>query len=322
MRRRELLAAMIGSAAIARPVLAADPARTVRIGVLAPAPLRPIDSLKQRLHERGWIEGQNVRFEFRWAGSDDTRYPALAAELAALPVDAIVTWSTPAALGSKQATATIPIIMAAIADPVGVGAVSNLSRPGGNVTGFSTQNYELEAKRLELLREFVPGMKHIALLGNADNPYSAGALKQIQGLAERGGLKADAIVLEIPFDLQAGLASLTRARPDAVLVIAAPALFPYRKEIAEFMALNRLPAIYPFREFAEAGGLIAYATNFDELFRQAADYVDKVLNGIPPGDLPVQQAAKFELVINLRAANALGLSIPPVLLSRADEVIE
>jgi putative ABC transport system substrate-binding protein len=321
VRRRELIAAMIG-AAIARPALAADPARRVRIGVLAPAPLRPIDSLKQRLRERGWIEGQNVQFEFRWAGSDDTRYPALAAELAALPVDAIVTWSTPAVLGAKQATTAIPIIMAAIGDPIGVGAVSNLSRPGGNVTGFSTQNFELEAKRLELLREFVPGMKHLALLGNADNPYSAAALKHLRGIAEQHGLKAEGITLEVPFDLQAGLASLTRARPDAVLVIAAPALFPYRNEIAEFMALHRLPAVYPFREFAEAGGLIAYATNFDELFRQAADYVDKVLNGIPPGDLPVQQAAKFELVINLRTANALGLSVPPVLLSRADEVIE
>jgi putative tryptophan/tyrosine transport system substrate-binding protein len=321
VRRRELIAA-IGGALFARPVLAADRARTVRIGVLAPAPLRPIDSLKQRLHERGWIEGQNVQFEFRWAGSDDKRYPALAAELAALPVDAIITWSTPAVLGAKLATATIPIIMAAIADPVGVGAVSNLSRPAGNVTGFSTQNRELEAKRLELLREFVPGMKRIALLGNADNPYSIAALKQIQGLAEQGGLKADIIGLEIPIDLQAGLASLTRSRPDGVVVIAAPALFPYRKELAEFMALHRLPAIYPFREFAEAGGLIAYATNFDELFRQAADYVDKILNGTPPGDLPVQQAAKFELVINSRAANGLGLSIPPVLLSRADEVIE
>jgi putative ABC transport system substrate-binding protein len=212
--------------------------------------------------------------------------------------------------------------MAAIADPVGVGAVSNLSRPGGNVTGFSTQNYELEAKRLELLREFVPRMTRIALLGNADNPYSAAALKQIRALAEQGGLKTDAIALEVPFDLQGGLVSLTRERPDGVLVIAAPALFPYRKEIVEFMALHRLPAIYPFREFAEAGGLIAYATNFDDLFRQAADYVDKILNGTRPGDLPLQQAAKFELVINLRTASALGLGVPPVLLSRADEVIE
>jgi putative ABC transport system substrate-binding protein len=322
MRRRDLIAAMIGGAGVARLALAADPAKTVRIGVLAPAPTRPIDSLKQRLGEHGWIEGQNVRYELRWAGSDDTRYPALAAELAALPVDAIVTWSTPAVLAAKQATATIPIVMAAVANPVGVGAVGNLSRPGGNVTGFSTQNYELEAKRLELLREFVPGMARIALLSNADNPYAVAAVKQIQALAEQGGLKADAIALAVPFELQSGLASLIQTRPDAVHVISAPALFPYREEIVGFMALNRLPAIYPFREFAEVGGLIAYATNYDELFRQAADYVDKILNGTPPGDLPVQQAAKFDLVINMRTANLLGLTVPPVLLTRANEVIE
>jgi putative ABC transport system substrate-binding protein len=290
--------------------------------VLAPAPLRPIDSLKQRLHERGWIEGRNVQFEFRWADNDDTRYPALAAELVALPVDAIVTWSTPAVLAAKRATSTIPIVMAAVGDPVTIGAVDNLSRPSGNVTGFSTQNYELEAKRLELLHELLPRMTRIALLGNADNPYIIAAMKRLRIIAEQAGISAEPVALKVPVDLQGGLASLAQAKPDGVIVTAAPALFPYRQEIAEFMASHRLPAIYPFREFAEVGGLITYATNFDELFRQAADYVDKILNGTRPGDLPVQQASKFELVINLRTASALGLSIPPVLLSRADEVIE
>ena len=321
MRRRELIAAT-GGAVVARPALAADPAKKVRIGVLAPAPLRPIDSLKQRLHERGWIEGRNVQFEFRWADNDDTRYPALAAELVALPVDAIVTWSTPAVLAAKLATSTIPIVMAAVGDPVTIGAVDNLSRPSGNVTGFSTQNYELEAKRLELLHELLPRMTRIALLGNADNPYIIAAMKRLRTIAEQAGIRAEPVALKVPMDLQGGLASLAQAKPDGVIVTAAPALFPYRQEIAEFMASHRLPAIYPFREFAEVGGLITYATNFDALFRQAADYVDKILSGTRPGDLPVQQAAKFELVINLRTASALGLSIPPVLLSRADEVIE
>jgi putative ABC transport system substrate-binding protein len=321
VRRRELIAA-IGGAVITRPVLAADAAKPARVGVLAPAPLRPIDSLKQRLHERGWIEGRNVQFEFRWADNDDTRYPALAAELVALPVDAIVTWSTPAVLAAKRATSTIPIVMAAVGDPVTIGAVDNLSRPSGNVTGFSTQNYELEAKRLELLHELLPRMTRIALLGNADNPYIIAAMKRLRIIAEQAGISAEPVALKVPVDLQGGLASLAQAKPDGVIVTAAPALFPYRQEIAEFMASHRLPAIYPFREFAEVGGLITYATNFDELFRQAADYVDKILNGTRPGDLPVQQASKFELVINLRTASALGLSIPPVLLSRADEVIE
>jgi putative ABC transport system substrate-binding protein len=321
VRRRELIAA-IGGAVITRPVLAADAAKPARVGVLAPAPLRPIDSLKQRLHERGWIEGRNVQFEFRWADNDDTRYPALAAELVALPVDAIVTWSTPAVLAAKRATSTIPIVMAAVGDPVTIGAVDNLSRPSGNVTGFSTQNYELEAKRLELLHELLPRMTRIALLGNPDNPYIIAAMKRLRIIAEQAGISAEPVALKVPVDLQGGLASLAQAKPDGVIVTAAPALFPYRQEIAEFMASHRLPAIYPFREFAEVGGLITYATNFDELFRQAADYVDKILNGTQPGDLPVQQASKFELVINLRTASALGLSIPPVLLSRADEVIE
>jgi putative ABC transport system substrate-binding protein len=212
--------------------------------------------------------------------------------------------------------------MAAVGDPVAIGAVDNLSRPSGNVTGFSTQNYELEAKRLELLHELLPRMTRIALLGNADNPYIIAAMERLRTIADQAGIRAEPVALKVPMDLQGGLASLAQAKPDGVIVTAAPALFPYRQEIAEFMASHRLPAIYPFREFAEVGGLITYATNFDELFRQAADYVDKILNGTRPGDLPVQQASKFELVINLRTASALGLSIPPVLLSRADEVIE
>jgi putative ABC transport system substrate-binding protein len=319
VRRRDLLVAL-GAAVLARPVMAAAAVKVV--GLLAPAPLRPVDSFKARLRERGWTEGQNIRFEPRWAGGDDSRYAALAAELAALPADAIVTWSTPAVLAAKRATATIPIVMGAIADPVGVGAVANLSRPGANVTGFSTQNYELEAKRLELLREFIPGMTRIGFLGNTANPYTVSALQQLQAMAERGGLKSDAVMLEMPGALESGLAQLTRTHPDAVLVVAAPALFPYRQTIVEFMARHRLPAIYPFREFAEVGGLIAYSTNFDDLFRQAADYVDKILRGAAPGELPVRQAATFELVINQKTAGALGLAIPPMLLARADEVIE
>ncbi len=323
MRRRDLVAALgaaLGAFVLARAAMAAEAAKVV--GLLAPASLRPVDSFKARLRERGWIEGQNIRFEPRWAGGDDNRYDALAAELVALPADAILTWSTPAVLAAKRAAVAIPIVMGAVADPVGVGAVANLSRPGGNVTGFSTQNYELEAKRLELLREFVPGMARIAFLGNTANPYAVNALRQLQAMAERGGLTSDAVMLEMPGALESGLALLTRTRPDAALVVAAPALFPYRQTIVEFMARHRLPAIYPFREFAEVGGLIAYSTNFDDLFRQAADYVDKILRGASPGELPVQQAATFELVINQKTAGALGLAIPAMLLARADEVIE
>jgi putative tryptophan/tyrosine transport system substrate-binding protein len=299
-----------------------DTAKVWRVGVLAPAELRPIESFKERLHGLGWIEGQNVRFDYRWAEGNDSRYPALAAELVALPADLILTWGTPAVLAAKQATAKIPIVMAAAADPIGVGAVSSLAHPGGNVTGFSTQNLELEEKRFDLLRQVVPGMARIVMLGNAANPYVALAMKHVEGLAEAAGLKFDGVKVAEENGVESGLNAVLRVHPDAVQVAAATALFPYRRAIVEFMATNRLPAIYPFREFAEAGGLIAYSTNFDDLFRQAAGYVDRILRGASPGELPVQQAATFELLINLNTAKALGLTIAPPILARADEVIE
>ena len=319
MRRRELLVAA-GAVALYRRPARAQAVKVV--GILAPGALRPIASFKQRLSELGWAEGRNVRFEDRWAEGDDARYVPLAAELTAQPVDAILTWSTPAVLAAKKATATIPIVMATVADPVGVGAVASLARPGGNITGFSSQNFELEEKRFELLRELVPGLRHLAMLGNAGNPYSLMAVKRIREVSTAAGLGFMEINLDQAGGLEGGLAKLREARPEAALVAAAPALFPYRKPIAEFMAANRIPAVYPFREFAEAGGLLVYATNFDDLFRHAAEYVDKVLRSALPGELPVQQAATFELVINMRAAKAIGLTIPPLLLARADEVIE
>jgi putative ABC transport system substrate-binding protein len=293
-----------------------------RVGVLAPSPLRPIASFKHRLRELGWIEGSNIGFEDRWAEEDDTRYAALAAELAALPVDVILTWSTPAVLAAKRATTAIPIVMGAIGDPIGIGAVASLAHPGGNITGFSTQNFELEEKRFELLRDLVPGLSRMAMLGNAANPYSALAMNRVKGLAESTGLNFEGVDVDAAGGLESGLDKVRRALANGVLVAAVPALFPYRKPIVEFMAANRLPAVYPFREFAEVGGLVAYATNFDDLFRQAADYVDRILKGAHPGELPVQQAATFELLVNLKTAAALGLPIPPLILARADEVIE
>ena len=324
MLRRHAFVGMLGAAAgLARvPRTSAQGGKVYRVGILAPGPLRPIESFKQRLRERGWVEGSTIRFEDRWAQGDEGRYVALAAELAALPVDLIMTWSTPAVLAAKRATTTIPIVMAAIADPVGVGAVASLARPGGNVTGFSTQNFELEAKRLELLREIVPDMVRVALLANTTNSYVMAALPQVKAIAEASGLQADALALDIPADLDSGLVRLRQARPDGVLVLAAPAFFPLRRALAEFMTANRLPAVYPFPEFVEAGGLICYSTNFDDLFRQAADYVDKILRGAVPGELPVQQAATFKLIVNLKAAKAIGLAMPQAVLIRADEVIE
>jgi putative ABC transport system substrate-binding protein len=301
---------------------AEEATKMVRIGVLASAEQHPIQSFKERLRELGWIEGKNVRFDYRWAEGDDNRQPALAAELIALPVDLILTWGTAATLAAKRATTTIPVVMGSAGDPLKANIVSSLAHPGGNVTGFSSQSLELEGKRLEIMRELLPGIRRVAMLGNTPNPYIDLAMDSVEHLAAAAGLKFDAVKIDSANGLGAGLDVVREAHPDAVLVAAATAFFPYRKTIVEFMADNRLPAIYGFPEFAEAGGLISYSTNFDELFRQAAGYADRILRGAPPGELPVQQAAIFRLLINLTAAKALGLTVPRMILGRADELIE
>ena len=327
MKRRAFVGMLSAAAAATLPLsrirrVQAQDGRARRVGILAPGPLRPIARFKERLRQHGWREGSNIRFEERWGQGDDGSYPALAAELAALPVDLIMTWGTPAVLAAKRASTTIPIVMAAIGDPVGVGAVRSLARPGSNVTGFSTQNYELEAKRLELLHEIAPAATRIVALGNRANPYSVLAMKLVSGLAAAARLELQAVEGDAAHGIDDVLTRLRETRPDAVLILAIPAFFSYRREIVEFMAANRLPAVYPFPEFVEAGGLICYSTNFEDLFRQAADYVDRILRGAVPGELPVQQAATFRLIVNLKTAKELGLAIPRAILTRADEVIE
>ena len=212
--------------------------------------------------------------------------------------------------------------MGSVGDPVQAGIVSNLARPGGNVTGFSSQSLELEGKRLEIMRDLRPGISRVVMLGNTPNRYIDLAMDTVERLATAGGLKFDGVRIDTAKGLDLGLNAVRDTHPDAVLVAAATAFFPYRKSIVAFMAENRLPAIYGFPEFADAGGLIAYSTNFDDLFRQAAGYADKILRGASPGELPVQQATIFRLLVNLTAAKALGLTIPPSILARADEVIE
>ena len=322
LRRREFAGLLLGATVMPSVTSAQQATKVVRVGVLAPGPLRPIASFKQRLSELGWVEGRNIRFEDRWAGGDDTRYNELAAALVALPVDAILTWSTPAVLAAKRATSKIPIVMGAIADPVGIGAVSGLARPGGNVTGFSSLNFELEEKRLELLHELVPRMARVVMLGNAANQYSAKATRRVEGLARAARLDFAAVEIDAAGGLENALERLGSAHPDGVLVPGVPVFLLYREPITAFMAAHRIPAVYPWPEFAEAGGLAVYSTNFDDLFRQAAGYMDRILKGTPPGELPVQQATRFQMVINMRAAKAIGLTIPPRILDLADEVIE
>ena len=285
-------------------------------------PFEQLRSLQQGLRELGYVEGKNLTFEYRFAEGGDDRYPALAAELAGLGVDVIVTWGSPAALAAKRATATIPIVMASIGDPIGTGVVSNLAHPGGNITGLTSLNSELENKRLELLKELVPQLSRLGVLANATNPYSAETVQRARQAAEAMGLTLEPAWVEDQNDIESELGKLAQARPDAVLMIADTLLYASHKRIVEFTLERRLPAIFPFREYAEDGGLMVYAPDYRDLFRRAAGYIDKILKGANPGELPIQQAGKFELVINLRTARTLGIEVPPSLLTRADEVIE
>jgi putative tryptophan/tyrosine transport system substrate-binding protein len=292
------------------------------IGVLASLPLPPLHRLSRKLRAYGYVEGQNVRFEPRFAEGRDDRYPLLATELAALPVDVIVTWGTPAAIAAKQATGTIPIVMGALADPVSVGIVSNLARPEGNITGFATQNVDLEAKRLEVLKDLIPQLARVGILGNAANQFLEVVLNRLRATAEQLGVALELFEVHSSDEVENALLRLDQVRPDAVLVSADTLLLTKRSEIAAALAKSKLPAIYAFREFAAAGGLIVHGANLGVLFERAAGYVDRILKGAKPADLPIQLATEFELIINLRAAAAIGLTIPPTFIARADEVIE
>jgi putative ABC transport system substrate-binding protein len=278
--------------------------------------------LRERLRELGWSEGQNVEFAYRWAEGDDTRYPTLAAELVALKVDVIVTWGSPAALAAKEATRTIPIVMGAIGTALGSGVVPSLAHPGGNITGFSSQNLEIAGKHVGLLKDMIPGIRRVGVLSNAANPIALVGLGYAETAAKALGLTLDKVEIRDASDLETALPALSRMHPDAVLLIGDTLLLAERRRIVEFMMASRLPAIYAYPEFAEAGGLISYSPDFDDLFRQAAVYVDKILRGANPGDLPVQQASKFKLVVNLKTAEALGLTVPTLILGITDEVIE
>jgi putative tryptophan/tyrosine transport system substrate-binding protein len=252
--------------------------KVYRVGIRAPEGMHAIESFKEGLRQLGWIEGQNIRFDYRTAGGDDTRQPALAAELVALPVDLILTWGTPATLAAKQATTTIPIVMGSMGDPVGFGVVRTLAYPAGNVTGFSSQAFQIEEKRFELLRDLVPGMTRIVMLGNIANPYADLAMKRLETVVA-AGLKFEGVKIDPENGLEGGMDMVRRARPDGVLVAAVPAFYSPRiyQPIIAFTAANRLPAIYSAHEFVEAGGLISYSTNYDDLLRQAAGYVDTSL---------------------------------------------
>jgi putative ABC transport system substrate-binding protein len=275
----------------------------------------------QRLRELGWIEGPTIAIEYRWAEGRRGRAAEIAAEFVRLKVDVIVTEGASSVVAAKPATSVIPIIFAAAGDPVGSGLVASLARPGGNVTGLSVQAPDLAGKRLEILREVVPGLRRLAIMGHVGNPTDVLQRAEAQAAAHTLGLEVVPAEIRRAEDIEPAFEAL-KGRADALHVFGDPLLATNRIRINTLAQGARLPTIYNYREFVAAGGLMSYGPNFPDLFRRAAEYVDKILRGAKPGDLPVQQPTKFDLVINLKTAKALGLEIPPMLLARADEVIE
>jgi putative tryptophan/tyrosine transport system substrate-binding protein len=326
LRRRQFIT-LLGGAAAAWPLAAhaQQPAKMPTIGYLGPTTSavesQRITAFVQRLRELGWIEGRTIAMEYRWAEGRSERFIEIAAEFVRLKVDVIVTYATPPVIAAKQATSVIPIVFAVAGDPVNTGLVASLSRPGGNVTGLSVQQTELAGKRLELLRELVPRLRRLAIMGNADNSATVLEMGDVLTKARNQGL--DVVTLEIrrAQDIASAFEAL-KGRADALYVCNDPLVNTNRIRINTSALGARLPTIYNWRENVEAGGLMSYGANFPDTFRRTAELIDKVLRGVKPADIPVEQPTKFDLVINLTTAKALGLEIPPMLLARADEVIE
>jgi len=280
-----------------------------------------LEAFRQGLSELGYVEGKNVVIEYRYAEGKLDRLSELAAEVVRLKVDVIVTVSPPATRVVKEATVTIPIVMAFDDDPVGSGLVVSLARPGGNITGLSTLYPEISGKQLELLKEIVLGLSRVAVLGNSTQPGNAQALREIEFAAGAFGVQLQYLDVRGPKDIETAFRAASKGRADAVLVLLSPVVISHRTQLVEIALKSRLPAIYFRPEFVEDGGLMSYATSFADLSRRAATYVDKILKGDKPAELPVEQPTKFELVINLKAAKQIGLTIPPNVLLRADRVI-
>jgi putative ABC transport system substrate-binding protein len=323
MWRRKFISLLGGAAAWPLAARAQQGGKRYTVGIFSaggePSPNR---AFFDALRELGWVEGRNVVFEHRYAENRIEQLPELAAELVRLKVDVIAAAGTLAPLAAKRATATIPIVMTAAGDPLASGLVASLAQPGGNVTGMSLMAPDLGGKRLELMKEVLPRLSRVAVLWNATNLYSALVFKETQAAGRTLGIEVRSVEVRGPNDFDGAFEAATRLRADALITVEDPLTVGHRTRIAEFAAERQLPSVHGVREFAAAGGLISYGANLADLFRRAAYYVDKILKGAKPADLPVQQPTKFEMVINLKTAKALGLEIPPTVIARADEVIE
>jgi ABC-type uncharacterized transport system substrate-binding protein len=325
MRRREFIAFASGAALMPLAARAQTPTGKIyRLGILQPGkPPQPlVEVLRDRLKDLGYREGRNIAYEYRWAEGKNDRLDELAKELVDLKVDVITTLSTPAAIAAKKVTKTIPIVFSAVGDPVGAGVVPNLSHPGGNVTGVSLLATELSGKRLEILKEIVPNAAPVAMFWNDTNPGMVLRAREAQNAADKMDLNLQSIGVHDLTSFDDAFATINSKKFNALLTLVDPFTNEHRQRIVDFAAKRRLPAIYESREFVDAGGLISYGPNLPEHQRRAADYVSMIFKGSKPGDIPVEQPTKFELIINLKTARALGLTIPPPVLERADELID
>jgi putative ABC transport system substrate-binding protein len=325
IERRAFLAGAAALLAAPRTAEAQQAGKLPRVGILllSDSSQSVVDAFRQGLRELGHVEGQTIALELRWAEGKEEHFPRLASELVHLKVDVIFATVAAAAQAAKTATKAIPIVTA-VNDPIAAGFVANVARPGGNITGLSMMSPEVVGKQLELLRQVVPTLSRVAVLGNPANPGSAPQLRQAEAMAKTLGMRLQPLEARSPSEIDSAFAAMTRERAGALLVLLDPTLArPLQRErIAELAARNRLPTMYALRLYVDAGGLMAYGADIFDLYRRAAIYVDKILKGAKPADLPIEQPTKFELIINLKTAKALGLTIPPSLLLRADRVIE
>ena len=312
--------------ALCHPVEAQQPARIHRIGILSPVSgsvfSARVEAFRQRLRELGYVEGKNILIEYRYAEGKGERLPDLAAELVRLKVDIIVTLGPSATLAAKKASGTIPIVIASAADPVGSGLVSSLAQPGGNITGLSLMAPDLDGKRLELLKEAVPKVARVAFLWQPGSTRGDQALTKMEAAAKALGLKLLSLEVRSLDDFEGAFARAKKDGAEALITTTGGRINTQQRRVLDFAAKNRLPAIYHYSEFVEAGGLMSYGPDNTDLWRRAATYVDKILKGTKPADLPVEQAMKFEFIVNLKAAKQIDLTIPPNVLARADRVIK
>ena len=326
MNRRAFIALLGGATAWPLAASAQQPAKLPTIGVLSPGTSSRDSHLfaafVQRLRGLGWTEGRNVAIEYRWAEGRNERAAEIAAEFVRLKVDVILTSGTAPVIAAKQATSVIPIVFATAGDPVSTGVVANLARPGGNVTGLSLQQTDLATKRLELLREVVPGLRRLTIMAHAGAPSAVLEMGEVEAAARALGLRVDTFKIRRADEIAPRAFEALKDRADALYVCTDPLLNTNRTRIITLALGARLPTMYQLRDHVEVGGLMSYGPNLPDLWRRAADYVDKILRGAKPGDLPVEQPTKFDLVINLTTAKTLGLTIPESMLLRADEVIE